>query len=127
VETQLPDRHVSDPHADDAPASFAAVDIRALLESRPSRAPDYEAEDRALAALAAELAENPRDMPQKLVETALTLCQAETAGISLLENHAGVELFRWEALAGVFAIARNTPCRGRLAPAGFALMRMRRS
>ena len=38
---------------------------------------------------------------RKLVETALHLCHAETAGISLLENHGGEEKVSWEALAGV--------------------------
>jgi signal transduction histidine kinase len=117
----LSNEHVTRPHADDAPASFAEVDIRALLESRPSRVPDYESEDRALAALAAELAENPRDMLQKLVEMALTLCQADTAGISLLENHTGVELFRWEALAGVFALARNNTMPREASPCGVCI------
>ena len=74
----LPDRRS---HPDEAIASFAAVDIRSALASRPYRAPNYEAEDRALAVLATELAVNPRNMLQKLVETALVLCRAETAGI----------------------------------------------
>jgi signal transduction histidine kinase len=95
------------------PPGFAEVDIRPLLASRPCRPPNYEAEARALTALATELAEDPRNMLQKLVETALTLCRGDTAGISLLENHEGVDLFRWEALAGVFASARsNTMPRG---------------
>lgn len=94
-------------HLDDPPVCFADVDIRAQLTSRPHRSPDYEAEDRALALLAAELAKNPRNMFQKLVETALVLCRSDTAGLSLLEMHGGTEVFRWEALAGVFAAARN--------------------
>jgi signal transduction histidine kinase len=93
--------------ADAATASFDEVDISSVLASRPHRPPDYEAENRALAALAAELARNPQGMLQTLVESALALCNADTAGISLLETHDGVELFRWEAIAGVFAAARN--------------------
>src|SRR3954469_7680212 len=91
----------------DSLVCFVDVDIRGQLTSRPYRSPDYEAEERALALLAAELAENPRNMLQKLVETALVLCKADTAGLSLLETHGGTEVFRWEALAGVFAAARN--------------------
>jgi len=120
LEIQMPDEHVSG-SLSDAPVSFASVDIRASLESRPYRAPDYEAEDRALAALATALAENPRDMLQKLVETAIILCQADTAGISLLEHHSGVDLFRWEALAGVFASARNNTMPRQASPCGVCI------
>jgi signal transduction histidine kinase len=53
--------------------------------------------------LAGELATNPRNMLQKLVEMAADLCDAHTAGISLLDG----DVFRWEAVAGVFAAARG--------------------
>ena len=86
-----------------APVPLTDVDIRHELASRPYRLPDYEAEARALANLAARMAENPRDMLQGLVEVALELCDAGTAGISLLEG----DVFRWEALAGVFASKRG--------------------
>jgi signal transduction histidine kinase len=90
-----------------AAVTLQDVDIRAELPSRPCRRRDYESEHRALAALAQEMTENPRNMLQKLVETAIELCHAETAGISLLEAQDGEEVFRWEALAGVFASYRN--------------------
>jgi signal transduction histidine kinase len=109
------------PHPEDRPVSFAAVDIRAELASRPYRPPHYEAEDRALAVLAAELAENPRNMLQKLVETALVLCRADTAGVSLLEAQDGTEVFRWEALAGVFAAERNNTMPRDASPCGVCI------
>lgn len=108
-------------HFDDTPVCFADVDIRAQLTSRPYRSPNYEAEDRALAILAAELAENPRNMLQKLVETALVLCKGDTAGLSLLEMHGGTEVFRWEALAGVFAAARNNTMPRDASPCGVCI------
>src|SRR5262245_60393881 len=40
---------------------------------------------------------------QKLVETALDLCRAHSAGVSLLEKEDGREIFRWRAAAGVWA------------------------
>ncbi|MDB6089318.1 MAG: multi-sensor signal transduction histidine kinase [Gammaproteobacteria bacterium] len=92
---------------DAASASFAEVDIRAALASRPRRTPNYEVEVRAMTALADELARNPQTILQSLVEAALELCHADTAGISLLEREANTEVFRWEALAGVFAASRN--------------------
>src|SRR2546426_10392977 len=61
-------------------ATLEDVDIRAELLTRPRRPPDYESEDRAFAALARGMAQNPRNMQQKLVETAVERCRADTAG-----------------------------------------------
>jgi PAS domain S-box-containing protein len=71
------------------------------LSTRPSRAPDYAAESRALIALAERLATSPVGILQKLAETALTLCGAQSAGISLLE--ADGRRFYWPAIAGQWA------------------------
>ena len=67
-------------------ATFEEVDIRSELATRPQRAPDYEREAQALTTLAREMANNPRNMLQKLVEVAVDLCHADTAGISLLQG-----------------------------------------
>ena len=98
-------------------ATLEEVDIRAALLSRPDRAPDYEREHAALAALTMELAENPRNMLQKLVEVAVELCDAGTAGISLLEG----DVFRWEALAGVFGAHRNSTMPRDASPCGVCI------
>src|SRR5207302_9700249 len=92
----------SDP-AGQPTAALEDVDISNELPRRPVRGPDYERENRALASLALEMSKNPRNMLQKLVEMAVELCRADTAGIRLLEG----EVFRWEAVAGVFASYRN--------------------
>ena len=73
----------------------------AELGKRPSRAPDYAAESHALIALAEQLATSPAGILQKLAETALTLCGAQSAGISLLE--ADGRRFHWPAIAGQWA------------------------
>jgi PAS domain S-box-containing protein len=73
----------------------------AELSRRPSRAPDYAAESHALIALAEQLAKSPVGILQKLAETALTLCGAHSAGISLLE--ADGKRFYWPAIAGQWA------------------------
>ena len=83
--------------------SLDAVDIRPELKRRPRRASSLADEHRAFTVLAAEMAANPRNMLQKLVEVAVDLCDAHTSGISLLEG----DVFRWEAVAGVFAAARG--------------------
>jgi signal transduction histidine kinase/CheY-like chemotaxis protein len=89
------------------------------LQSRPPRLPNHEAEREAWAALAREMAESPRNMLQKLAETAVELCQADSAGISLLEG--GV--FRWEALAGVFAAFRSGTMPRDASPCGICIDR----
>src|SRR4051812_6366326 len=83
--------------------SLDLVDIRPELERRPHRASRMAEEHRAFTTLASDMASNPRNMLQKLVEVAVDLCDAHTAGISLLEG----DVFRWEAVAGVFAPARG--------------------
>jgi ABC-type transporter Mla MlaB component len=54
------------------------------LLRRPSRPPDYAAENQALVALAQEMATSPEGILQKLADTALSLCRAHSAGLSLL-------------------------------------------
>jgi signal transduction histidine kinase/CheY-like chemotaxis protein len=72
--------------------------IGALLK-RPSRVADFEAESRALVGLADELSNHPRNLLQRLVEVALELCRAESAGASILEPDG--KSFRWDACAGL--------------------------
>jgi signal transduction histidine kinase/ActR/RegA family two-component response regulator len=100
-------------------ATLAEVDILSELSARVRRPPDYESETRALAGLAEEMARNPRNMLQKLVETAVDLCQADTAGISLLEG----AVFRWEAVAGVFASFRHGTMPRGASPCGVCIDR----
>jgi signal transduction histidine kinase len=112
-----PLRHTTD--FDTPTATLEDVDIRSELQSRPARPPNYENEDRVLAVLAKEMAENPRNMLQKLVEVAVQLCAADTAGISLLEG----DVFRWEAVAGVFASYRNGTMPRAASPCGVCIDR----
>ncbi|HEY4330775.1 MAG TPA: PAS domain S-box protein, partial [Phycisphaerae bacterium] len=86
-----------------------SVITTAQLASRPSRPPNYEAENRALLALAHEMVAAPKNLLQKLVETALSLCRAQSAGISLLESSG--QSFHWPAIAGTWAshVGGGTP------------------
>ena len=79
------------------------VIVTGELSRRPTRAPDYEAENRALLALARATADAPETVLQRLVETAKELCDADTAGVSLLEEQEGGLVSRWHAVAGVYA------------------------
>lgn len=58
--------------------------------------PDYEREHHAVAVLAQEMADNPRNLLHALVDAALDICDARTAGISLLED----DQLRPHAVAG---------------------------
>ena len=73
------------------------------LRKRPSRSPNYQAESRALSALAHEMANAPQNVLQKLVDVALELCRAQSAGVSILEEEEGRKIFRWHAVAGQWA------------------------
>src|SRR6202521_579975 len=96
-------------------ATGASVPLESVLcteelKRRPSRQPNYQAENRALLALAQELTNSPGSVLQKLVDIALELCSGHSAGISLLEedgppgglNPEG-DHFRWHAIAGQWA------------------------
>ncbi len=71
---------------DQLPFSLDEVVINSELLRRPSRRPDHEAENEAFIVLAHTVADSPGMILQKLAETALQLCRADTAGISLLSG-----------------------------------------
>jgi PAS domain S-box-containing protein len=85
--------------ADDLPSITSTAELCA----RPSRPPDHAAENRALVALAQEMAASPDRILQRLADTALTLCRAHSAGLSLLEEGDRHRNFHWRAIAGRWA------------------------
>src|SRR5215471_10492000 len=88
---------------DHARASLDDVLITAELVRRPARRPDYEAENRALTAFAQALTQSPQTILRRLVETALEVCRADSAGASILEPGGAGGVFRWHAIAGQLA------------------------
>jgi signal transduction histidine kinase len=102
----------------EAPTSnFEDIDILYEFGRRSQRLPEYRAEHEAMAVLVAEMAENPRNMLQQLVETAQRLCNADSAGISLLEG----ERFRWAALSGQLAIFPSATMPRDASPCGICI------
>jgi signal transduction histidine kinase len=91
------------------PVGLEAVISTAELSLRPARPPDHVAENEALIALAREMASPPDDILRKLTETAVTLCRAGSAGVSLLEPDGA--RFRWPAITGALAayVGSGTP------------------
>jgi hypothetical protein len=83
--------------------SLESVIFTGELGHRSPRAPNYQAENRALTMLARELTRSPDSVLQRLVESAAELCRAGSAGISLIEEEKGRKIFRWRAIAGQFA------------------------
>jgi signal transduction histidine kinase len=100
--------------------------VTEVLSARRSPPPDHAAEARAFYKLIEQMAEAPDKMLQKLVEVAVELCNAGTAGVSLLDqNEAGEEIFRWVAVAGAHKdnIGGTTPAN--FSPCGTCLERGR--
>ena len=79
------------------------------LNRRPSRAPDYQAENRALVALAQALADSPHTILQRLAQTILEVLRVDSAGLSLLTEDE--KSFYWPAIAGMWQphIGGGTP------------------
>jgi hypothetical protein len=93
-----------------------APDLRSMLSMdevlrRPSRPPNYAAENQALIAPAQDMAASPEAILQNLADTALTLCRAHSAGLSLLEDAGPKEQFslaRYRWTVGASRKRRNT-------------------
>jgi DNA-binding CsgD family transcriptional regulator len=73
------------------------------LNRRPARAARPAAERIGLRHLARTLREQPESILQTLCDVALDVCEADTAGMSILEHLDTQAIFRWRALAGVYA------------------------
>jgi signal transduction histidine kinase len=95
-----PPGQAEDARDGDSRVPLDAVISTAELSRRGSRPADYEAENRALASLLQEMTNPAGNVLHTLVETALSLCGAHSAGISILEEENGRQVFRWHATAG---------------------------
>ena len=92
------------------------------LDARSRRSPDYAAESEALHALAQALTTSHSAMLQTLVDTALALCGAGSAGISLREREPDrTDAFRWVAVSGRCASLVNHLIPADDSPAGVVL------
>jgi hypothetical protein len=73
--------------------------------------------------LAREMATSPGGILQKLAETALTSCCANSAGLSLLEEFDQKKRFHWRAIAGEWASHVNGGTPRDFGPCGAVLDR----
>jgi PAS domain S-box-containing protein len=114
--------------ADDLNSSVTCVDdvlLPAGLARRPSRRPDYAAENWALTALAQEMATNPRGVLQISAELVLELCRADSAGISLLEPGGQNNVFRRHVVVGALAGSLGGSIQQEASPHGAVIARNR--
>lgn len=95
-----PSEHRRNASAADGGTSLNDILATEELATRPAPLPDYRAENEALLTLAQHMSEAPATLLQKLVEEAMRLCRADSAGISLEENDNSQPVFRWKATCG---------------------------
>src|SRR6185295_18280067 len=90
---------------------LANVLITDDLDRRPHRPPAYELENRALTRLAEAMVDSPQTLLQKVVEAALDLCIADSAGVSIFDPCSATGTFRWHAVTGQLSaeVGRQIP------------------
>ncbi|OUL27274.1 hypothetical protein BV378_11655 [Nostoc sp. RF31YmG] len=104
--------------------SESGVLITEQLYQRPCRPLNLEAEVQILRALGQQLNRPPQAILKYLVSAAVDLCQAGTAGVSLIETlPSGEEIFRWVALAGVYEPYEGGTTDRQHSPCGVCLSR----
>jgi PAS domain S-box-containing protein len=85
--------------------SMSAVPLKSILcteelDSRPSRAPNLEKENRALTDLVRAMCDSPHTVLQTLADSILDILGCGSAGVSLLSTHDGGKRFYWPAISG---------------------------
>ena len=93
------------------PASLEAVLITDEVLRRSPRAPDYELESHAHCVLVETLASTPEQILQCLAQEVMKVCNAGSAGISLLNKLDGEQTFVWPAVVGAWGsyVGAKTP------------------
>ena len=98
------------------------IDITPELARRPRRTPDHAAEAAAYRMLASQLGTiSGSALLQSLSEIALDLCKAHSAGVSVLEDENGEQVFKWRGLAGQWGHFINGGLPRHASPCGMVL------
>jgi two-component sensor histidine kinase len=101
------------------PQAIAEVFITEELGRRLAPAPDYLREKLAIQDLANHMTDHPGEILPRLVQLAMELCGAESAGISVLEPENAQ--FRWFALRGVLSAFESATTPRDFSPCGVCL------
>ena len=91
------------------------------LASRSSRPPDFDAVNEAFGSLLVSKSKSPEAILQRFAELLIDLCNAHSAGVSILEEENGHEILRWHAIAGVYAPYRWGTMSRYASPCGIVL------
>src|ERR1700683_4504849 len=100
-------------------AKINSVLITAQLPARPTRKKNHEQVSAALDELAKKISGIEEELLAVLVRAALELCDAGTAGFSVL--YEDEKVFRWDALAGALAGAKGGTTPSTWSPCGTTL------
>jgi GAF domain-containing protein len=100
-------------------AKISSVLITAQLSARPTRKKNHEQVSTALDKLATRVSWVEQELLDTLVRAALELCDAGTAGFSVLYEEEKV--FRWDAIAGDLAAAKGGTTPSKWSPCGTTL------
>jgi hypothetical protein len=100
-------------------AKLISVIITPQLSARPTRKKDRDRVGAALDKLAGRLSGSEQELLDALVRAALELCDAGTAGFSVL--YEDEQVFRWDALAGQLAGAKGGTTPRTWSPCGTTL------
>jgi two-component sensor histidine kinase len=95
------------------------VFITEELQRRFARPPDYLREKLAMQDLANHMSDRPSEILPRLVQLAMQLCGADSAGISVLESENAQ--FRWLALKGVLSAFEGATTPRDFSPCGVCL------
>lgn len=104
---------------DDFPLRSLLLDRE--LQRRPAREPDHAATNRALQALAFEMARPRARIFKALTDATLQLCDAQSAGVSILEAEDGRPVFRWHSISGAWAGFEGDCLPRDASPCGFVM------
>jgi signal transduction histidine kinase len=120
--TRNSQRRASIPASEPAPLEDILVTYK--LKSHRRRRPNSSEEIFALYTLAKIMASSPVETIDKLLEAALELCSAGTAGLSLLETTSeGEQVFRWTHVAGLLSEHAGDSTQRDFSPCGATLDR----
>lgn len=101
------------------PAAIAEVFITEELLNRVSSRRDDRRELLAIQDLARAMTDFPAEVLPRLVRLAMQICDADSAGVSVLE--AGSQVFRWFGLAGRLAVFEGATTPREFSPCGVCL------
>ena len=105
------------------PVDPAGLVVNGELRERPDHAPDLQREAEAFRELSGLCVHDPSAAVQRFLEIAVELCGAGSAGLSMLAERDGAQVFTWDVLAGVYAphVGGTTP--RNFSPCGLCLDR----